>query len=128
MVAGRYSGAAAEGFYIVLSSDTFSTFKCMFVPTFSKLARQRFIPEIAARKQIHVDVAWLNRILVLEFRLYRIFEAFTFLPFARTFLFIKYLLLSIPLRAIFHWNLNFSASLCGWNYTVSTYTYRCIPR
>lgn len=35
-----------------------------------KLAGQRFILEIAARKQIRIDVARSNRILVLEFRLY----------------------------------------------------------
>lgn len=117
-VAGRYSGAAAEGFYIVLSLDTFSTFKCMFVPTFSKLARQRFIPEIAARKQIHVDVARSNRILVLEFRLYGVSGFDEYSKRSRFYLLLILFSLSntcscqyrIALRFIFHRNLNFSAS------------------
>lgn len=90
----------------------------MFVPTFSKLARQRFIPEIAARKQIHVDVARSNRILVLEFRLYGVSGFDEYSKRSRFYLLLILFSLSntcscqyrIALRFIFHRNLNFSAS------------------
>lgn len=51
--AGKYSGTAAELLYFLATRFRLSN-ALLLVPIFSRLTERLFIPEIAARKQIHV--------------------------------------------------------------------------